>query len=229
MQLVSLSGIPKDDIWQASFIHTLGHELGHKAKEPLFSVFPSKKGKFKNWVRECRADFYGMQFAQQYFLIDRTDILKGIELKITQNVPDEYLKKEHKHSHPSWSFRIKMLSEHMVFGQDVIRCIAIEAGVDDEKYITKVIAKAKLNIITKEEKNEVCSKIYKYMSCELEEILDDNIFAFDSMESIGELYYHTIISSVENASDELLDIVIKHIYCRDEFHNKSDFYLKLCE
>lgn len=170
-----------------------------------------------------------MQFAQQYFLIDRTDILKGIELKITQNVPDEYLKKEHKHSHPSWSFRIKMLSEHMVFGQDVIRCIAIEAGVDDEKYITKVIAKAKLNIITKEEKNEVCSKIYKYMSCELEEILDDNIFAFDSMESIGELYYHTIISSVENASDELLDIVIKHIYCRDEFHNKSDFYLKLCE
>lgn len=219
----------KDNYWNIAFFHTIGHEIGHKTKEPLISIFHSRKGKFKNWVRECRADFYGVQFVQTTYLIDRSDVLKGIELKIAHNAPDECSRKEHKYSHPSWSFRLEMLSRYTVFGQDIIRCIAKEAGVNDERYIKKMIAKAKLDVVTKDEKNEVCSKIHEYMIYKLEEIIDDELFNCSSMEGVGEFYYHNILKEVENASEELIDVVIRHIYLRDTFEVKKDYYLKLCD
>jgi hypothetical protein len=134
----------KDVNWKIAFLHTIGHELGHKDREPFFSIFYTKKGRFRNWVRECRADFYGLQFVQEEYVLTKNNVLKAIELKIDYNAPDEYAKQKSDFTHPSWNLRFKLLSEYMNFNQDVIRCIAKEAGVTDEKYIKKMIKKAEL-------------------------------------------------------------------------------------
>lgn len=136
--------INKDEYWRIAFLHTIGHEIGHKDREPIGTIIYTNKGRFRNWVRECRADFYGIQFVEKEYGITKNKILKAIKLKIDYNAPDEYAKQKSYLGHPSWNLRFKLLTEYMNFNEDVIRYIAKEAGITDEKYIKKVIRKAAL-------------------------------------------------------------------------------------
>ncbi|MEQ2782462.1 hypothetical protein AAAU52_04980 [Blautia hansenii] len=136
--------LDKKEYWEIAFLHTIGHELGHKDKEPIFSILHTKKGRFRNWVRECRADFYGLQFVQKEYAFTRNEVLKAIELKIDYNAPDEYAKQKSDFIHPNWNLRFQLLSDYRNFNQDAIRYIAKEVGITDEKYIKKMIRTAEL-------------------------------------------------------------------------------------
>lgn len=85
-----------------------------------------------------------MQFVEKEYGITKNKILKAIKLKIDYNAPDEYAKQKSYFDHPSWNLRFKLLSEYMNFNEDVIRYIAKEDGITDEKYIKKMIRKAVL-------------------------------------------------------------------------------------
>lgn len=66
--------------WEKALITTLGHELGHKSNEPKQCYFNIKK-KFINYVREVRADFYGLEFAKKCG-INREEAIKTIKMKV---------------------------------------------------------------------------------------------------------------------------------------------------
>lgn len=142
---VSPAWIPKllsgDKKWECAFVHEVGHELGHKMHEPICGLFDIPKHRFRNWVRECRADFYGITFAQKVYPdISREKINDIIRMKRIEKHPDleEGMSVGCK-THPSPVFRQRMIDEYSGFGEEVVREIAKEAGVTDEKYIRRMI------------------------------------------------------------------------------------------
>lgn len=36
--------INKDEYWRIAFLHTIGHEIGHKAREPIGTIICANKG-----------------------------------------------------------------------------------------------------------------------------------------------------------------------------------------
>ena len=133
------TGNPK---WELAFYHTIGHELGHKSDEPKGSYSRSKSATFLNWVRECRADYYGVLFVLRHGLaFDREDVLDVISMKAKYNTR----KKEHSDSsHPNWSFRCALLASYPSFDESAIRCIACACGIEDESEIKAMVSSAKL-------------------------------------------------------------------------------------
>lgn len=88
--MISASWIEKlslaDPKWELAFYHTIGHELCHKTGEPKGSYSNSKSATFRNWVRECRADYYGISFVLRHNLaLCREEILDVITMKAKQN------------------------------------------------------------------------------------------------------------------------------------------------
>ncbi|QNU66272.1 hypothetical protein EHE19_015510 [Ruminiclostridium herbifermentans] len=83
--------------------------------------------------------------------------------------------------------------------------------------------------MTKEEKRNICDNIFEYIKEDLSEWLDDEIFVKTSMEQLGELYYKHTQSTVVNATEELLNAVIRTISPKNvEYNNQIDYYCALC-
>lgn len=83
--------------------------------------------------------------------------------------------------------------------------------------------------MTKEEKRNICDNIFEYIKEDLSEWLDDEIFVKTSMEQLGELYYKHTQSSVVNATEELLNAVIRTISPKNvKYNNQTDYYCALC-
>lgn len=83
--------------------------------------------------------------------------------------------------------------------------------------------------MTKEEKRNICDNIFEYIKEDLSEWLDDEIFVKTSMEQLGELYYKHTQSTVVNATEELLNAVIRTISPKNvEYNNQTDYYCALC-
>ena len=218
-----------NDSWNIAFFHTIGHELGHKHKEPHPVFFGHSKKQFVNWVRECRADFFGIQFVQSNFSVSRSEVLDAFNLKRNHNNSIKVNTKSDSLSHPSWDFRYRLLCENIVFDSKVIKAIANELGFFNEKYIEKMILEACLDVVTKEEQIYVCKEIHNYIFDILPTVILDDMFAKTTLFEIGELYYNNVLENVENATEEFINIVVKNIYSRATIQKREDCYIKLCD
>ena len=63
----------------------------------------------------------------------------------------------------------------------------------------------------REEKQQICDNIFEYITKELDEFIDDDIFIQTSMERLGELYYNRILSVIDNSNIELVNAVIRAV------------------
>ena len=81
-----------------------------------------------------------------------------------------------------------------------------------------------------EEKRRICDNIFDYISKELDNWIDNQIFIKSSMEELGELYYNHILDKVEDADTELLNAVIRTIKPRNiECAVQKDYYIAICK
>lgn len=84
--------------------------------------------------------------------------------------------------------------------------------------------------MTAEEKQKICDNIFRYISRELGDWMDNQIFTKTSMKELGELYYNHVLSEVESADAHLLDAVIRTVKPRNvECTTQEDYYIALCK
>ena len=58
-----------------------------------------------------------------------------------------------------------------------------------------------------DEKQKICENIFLYITTELDDWMDTQIFTRTSMKELGELYYSHVLNEVENADTDLLNAV----------------------
>lgn len=61
--------------------------------------------------------------------------------------------------------------------------------------------------MTSDEKQKICENIFLYITTELDDWMDTQIFTRTSMKELGELYYSHVLNEVENADTDLLNAV----------------------
>ena len=123
----------------------IGHELGHKMNEPRPIRWISKKAKFTNHVRECRADFFGMEFILANNLAkNRKEALEAIKQKMDYNDLVRKAKSVNDDTHPRSEFRYYLLCKYEYFGEKAIREIAQKIGYKDKRNIEELIDRASL-------------------------------------------------------------------------------------
>lgn len=84
--------------------------------------------------------------------------------------------------------------------------------------------------MTSDEKQKICKNIFLYITTELDDWMDTQIFTMTSMEELGELYYNHVLNEVENADTDLLNTVIRTIKPSDiEYNSQEDYYIALCQ
>lgn len=80
------------------------------------------------------------------------------------------------------------------------------------------------------EKRLICNNLYKYINDELVNCIDGEVFTKTSVEELGEFYYKEALAQVNDATDILLQTVIKSMANKDlTFENINDYYNGLCE
>ncbi len=125
-----------DNTWKIAIFITIGHELAHKIKEPKISFGFSKKAKFTNWSRECRADFFSMMFAEKYLPeVSKEQLLKAAGLKFDMH-------KKASFTHPSGSFRYQLIKDYNSIEKSVFEEIANKVGFKDQNYIDEIAQKS---------------------------------------------------------------------------------------
>ena len=144
--MISASWIEKlslaDPKWELAFYHTIGHELCHKTGEPKGSYSNSKSATFRNWVRECRADYYGISFVLRHNLaLCREEILDDITMKAKHNTRK---RDRSDSSHPTWRFRCDLLASHLSFDENAIKHIARACKIEDESEINETVRLSKI-------------------------------------------------------------------------------------
>ena len=81
-----------------------------------------------------------------------------------------------------------------------------------------------------EEKIKICDNIFQYITKDLDDWMDNQIFTKISMNELGKLYYNHVLNEVENADAQLLNEVIKTIKPRNiECATQEDYYDALCK
>ena len=84
--------------------------------------------------------------------------------------------------------------------------------------------------MTSDEKQKICKNIFLYITTELDDWMDTQIFTMTSMKELGELYYNHVLNEVENADTDLLNTVIRTIKPSDiEYNSQEDYYIALCQ
>ena len=84
--------------------------------------------------------------------------------------------------------------------------------------------------MTSDEKQKICKNIFLYITTELDDWMDTQIFTMTSMKQLGELYYNHVLNEVENADTDLLNTVIRTIKPSDiEYNSQEDYYIALCQ
>ena len=123
---------------------TIGHELGHADSEPhILAPLPSK---FRNHIREIRADYCGLIFAMRYLSKYHPDILTTreelVKLRYDFSVKHTNPKyREANFTHPSLLKRYMILSNNPVFNEELIRNLSKGYTVS-EKELTKLCKQA---------------------------------------------------------------------------------------
>ncbi|WP_341282073.1 hypothetical protein [Paenibacillus sp. FSL H8-0537] len=80
------------------------------------------------------------------------------------------------------------------------------------------------------EKKVICDKLYKYITDELVNCIDDELFRKVTLEELGEFYYKKALAQVNDATDMLLQTVIRFKAHKDfVFENIDDYYKCLCK
>lgn len=83
-----------------------------------------------------------------------------------------------------------------------------------------------INIVNK----EICDNIFKYISDDLECCIDAEVFDKTSFVDLGKYYYNKVLESVINATEELLQIVIRFMAGKKgSVENQDDYYNLLCQ
>lgn len=84
--------------------------------------------------------------------------------------------------------------------------------------------------MTSDEKQKICKNFFLYITTELDDWMDTQIFTMTSMKELGELYYNHVLNEVENADTDLLNTVIRTIKPSDiEYNSQEDYYIALCQ
>lgn len=84
--------------------------------------------------------------------------------------------------------------------------------------------------MTPEEKQVICDNIFKYITEELSDWTDIEVFNKISIVQLGEFYYNQILFAVEGSNAELLNAVIRTIVPRNiECKCVEDYYFGLCK
>lgn len=139
--------ISDDPQWKVAFLHTMGHEMGHRNREPSprysFTANPSPKTCFVNYVRECRCDFYGMEFMKaEYPQYTREEVILAKEKEAEDIERHNNGVERVSSTHPTWTFRLELLRTYTCFDQAVIQRIAKETGFGDQRFIDSMVDKA---------------------------------------------------------------------------------------
>ena len=80
--------------------------------------------------------------------------------------------------------------------------------------------------MTSDEKQKICENIFLYITTELDDWMDTQIFTRTSMKELGELYYSHVLNEVENADTDLLNAVIRAIKPSDIECTMQEDHLK---
>ena len=129
-----------DQSWRVALFQTVGHELGHMHKEPHSVLFGHAKKQFVNWVRECRADFYGIRFAQLSCEVTREQALEAFKQKKEYAEDLNVHVKGGEKSHPDWAFRYRLLCNYPAFDCEAIRAIAEYLDYQNQAVIEKMMS-----------------------------------------------------------------------------------------
>ncbi len=79
-------------------------------------------------------------------------------------------------------------------------------------------------------KKVICDNLYKYITDELANCIDDELFTKVTIEELGEFYYKKALSHVNDATDTLLQTVIRFMVRKEStFENLNDYYKSLCK
>lgn len=80
------------------------------------------------------------------------------------------------------------------------------------------------------QKKVICDNLYKYITGELANCIDDELFTRATLEELGEYYYNKALAQVNDATDTLLQTVIRFMGHKDlAFENLNDYYKSLCK
>lgn len=80
------------------------------------------------------------------------------------------------------------------------------------------------------EKKTICDNLYKYITDELSNCIDDELFTKNSFEELGKFYYEKALAQVNDSTDTLLQAVIRTIVHKDmTFENSDDYYKGCCD
>ncbi|MBT2763385.1 hypothetical protein [Paenibacillus sp. ISL-20] len=80
------------------------------------------------------------------------------------------------------------------------------------------------------ERKVICDNLNKYITDELANCIDEELFTKATLEELGEFYYKKALSQVNDATDILLQTVIRFKVHKDlAFENLKDYYKSLCK
>lgn len=79
-------------------------------------------------------------------------------------------------------------------------------------------------------KKVICDNLYKYITDELANCIDDELFTRATFEELGEYYYNKALAQANDATDLLLQTVIRFMGPKNlSFESLNDYYKSLCK
>ena len=115
-----------------AFVHTLGHELGHKhwdSKESFHYRYHNLvERQYINWCRELHHDYYGSYLMGGESKRKRENLIKSHQYKQYYNTEFIHRMDEDTISHPSRCRRIQYIANYD-FTYDLLRQIAVDVGL----------------------------------------------------------------------------------------------------
>ena len=115
-----------------AFVHTLGHELGHKhwdSKESFHYRYHNVvERQYINWYRELHHDYYGSNIMGGESKRKRENLIKSHQYKQYYNTEFIHRMDEDTISHPSRCRRIQYIANYD-FTYDLLRQIAVDVGL----------------------------------------------------------------------------------------------------
>lgn len=78
-----------------------------------------------------------------------------------------------------------------------------------------------------EQSKMICDSIFKLIQEQLDSLIEEDIFVKKSFEELGRFYYDYIISQVNGATVQLINIVVRTIGVSDDFDNQDCYYKEI--
>ena len=123
--------------WMTAFVHTIGHEAGHKRENIRGRYGCTRRVKAINWTREANCDFCGVEFACRYLGISREEVVAAAKMKAETISENEKNYAKSGSSHPSWKLRIDLLENFNKFDEEVSSVIKNKLNLTNKNKIDK--------------------------------------------------------------------------------------------